>query len=84
MPQPHSIPYPLNYNSAHAEMTQIAIYLDIIGWTGRQLADRLQIGNRGVFRWLNGQNDPPENLMAWLKKLADFHTANPRPDGWGN
>jgi len=64
-------------------MTQIAIYLKILGWSARHLADVLRINERGVFRWINGQNETPENVMVWLKLLAGHHTANPLPRGWG-
>ena len=62
--------------------TIISIYLDILGWSPRYLADRLKVNERGVWRWMNGQNETPENILAWLKKLASFHRANELPEGW--
>ncbi len=62
--------------------TQISIYLDVLGWSPRQLSDILGINERGVWRWLNGQNETPEKILAWLKKLSDFFKANPLPEGW--
>jgi len=64
------------------ETTQIAIYLNILGWSPRYLADTLEVNERGVWRWMNGQNDTPERVLSWLKVLADFRLAHPLPDGW--
>lgn len=64
------------------KLTQIAIYLEILGWSARQLADRLRVNERGVWRWMNGQNETPERILSWLKVLAEFHKAHPLPEGW--
>ncbi len=63
-------------------MTTIALYLDILGWSPRYLADRLEVNERGVYRWINGQNETPERILSWLQTLADFQKAHPLPDGW--
>jgi len=72
--------YPEEFKNT--SMTQIAIYLDALGWSPRYLADILEVNERGVWRWMNGQNDTPERILSWLKLLADFHKAHPLPDGW--
>ncbi len=61
---------------------QIAVYLDALGWSPRFLADRLGVNERGVYRWLNGQNETPERILNWLKMLSEFQKAHDLPDGW--
>jgi len=74
--------HPHYEESRDGDMTEIAIYIDDLGWSPRYLAERLGIGERGVWRWMNGQNDTPEHVLNWLKLLADFHAAHPLPHGW--
>lgn len=62
--------------------TQIAMYLDIIGWSPRQFAEILGIGERSMWRWLSGQNPVPEKVMSWLKMLAEFHMLHNLPEDW--
>ena len=63
-------------------LTQIAIYLDVLGWSPRHLSDYLDINERGVWRWMNGQNETPENVLEWLRLLVEFHQQNAYPQGW--
>jgi len=66
----------------NANRTKISIYLDILGWSPRQLSDILGINERGVWRWLNGQNETPDKILDWLKRLSSFHEQNSLPEGW--
>jgi hypothetical protein len=63
-------------------MTPLARYLEIIRWSSGDLADHFGINKRTVFRWLNGQNDTPDNVLVWARELAEFHLAHGLPDGW--
>lgn len=65
-------------------MTQ-ARFLDCLttlGWSFRHLAERLGIDERRVRRWATGALDVPENVMAWLDRLAAAIEADPLPQGW--
>ena len=47
--------------------------------SGRSLAAILGQDERKVRRWAAGAYEPPEDLLAWLERLAAFHEANPAP-----
>jgi hypothetical protein len=63
-----------------------------IGWSMRELADRLGCGDRKVRSWASYQEneagerivgrEPPPQIMAWLRFLANTITANPPPTDW--
>ena len=53
--------------------------LALIGWSGRQLADMLEMDERQVRRWVAGATVPP-HVMEWLAALADVHQRNPPPE----
>jgi plasmid maintenance system antidote protein VapI len=50
-----------------------------IGWTNRGLADRIGVHETRVRRILNGALPMDPELLAWLRRLAEFHAKNPRP-----
>ena len=53
--------------------------LDRLHWSGRSLAAILGQDERKVRRWAAGAYEPPEDVLAWLERLAAFHDANPAP-----
>jgi hypothetical protein len=54
--------------------------LDAIGWTQRGLAARLDMNERQVRRWATGATIP-DDIAAWLDRLANYHQRNPAPVG---
>lgn len=48
-------------------------------WSQRGLADILARDERQVRRWASGQYPVPDDVAAWLEKLATFHAASPPP-----
>jgi ribosome-binding protein aMBF1 (putative translation factor) len=58
-------------------MTQAA--LDRLHWSGRLLATILGKDERQVRRWAAGAYEVPEDVLAWLERLAAFHDAHPAP-----
>lgn len=52
--------------------------LDAIGWTGRELARRLEVDERQVRRWSSG-SEMPQRVADWIEALAEAHQANPPP-----
>jgi ribosome-binding protein aMBF1 (putative translation factor) len=57
---------------------QFRACLDLIGWSQRGLAARLQMDERQVRRWAAGA-DIPRPIAAWLEDLALFHERHPAP-----
>ena len=53
--------------------------LDALSWSGRGLAALLGIDERQVRRWASGEYEVPDNIAAWLERLARFHERNPPP-----
>jgi transcriptional regulator with XRE-family HTH domain len=76
------------------QIDQLVALLQQIGWSERDLADRLELRVGRVVRWLNGYNAAPERLLVWLRHLAlahstgdadiiaEAHRRHARPDGW--
>jgi ribosome-binding protein aMBF1 (putative translation factor) len=58
---------------------RIRACLDLIGWSQRGLAERLQRDERQVRRWCSGDYEIPEPEAQWLNALADFHEQHPAP-----
>jgi hypothetical protein len=56
--------------------------LAIIRWSANDLSDALDINPRVVFRWKNGQNETPPNVLMWLRHIAAYHLKNNSPEGW--
>ncbi len=63
-------------------MTPLAEYCEILHWQVTDLAAQLNINIRTAQRMVSGKNDTPQIIMDWIKKLAEFHLANPVPEGW--
>ena len=55
------------------------ICLALIGWSGRKLADMLQMDERQVRRWAAGADIPPR-VATWLETLAKHHERHPPPE----
>jgi hypothetical protein len=53
--------------------------LEALSWSGRGLADLLDIDERQIRRWSSGQYAIPPNIAVWLETLARFHEQNPPP-----
>jgi hypothetical protein len=53
--------------------------LDALSWSGRGLAALLNIDERQVRRWANGDYEIPSGIAAWLERLAQYHERNPPP-----
>lgn len=64
---------------------EMAALLQRIGWTGGELARRLNTRDITVSRWLNGRREIPDNLAEWLQQVADqLDKAPPLPRDWRN
>lgn len=57
-------------------------YLEIIGWSKPEMADRLNVSLRIVGRWANGQNETPLAVLEWLDEIATAITRAGLPQGW--
>jgi hypothetical protein len=53
--------------------------LDIIDWTLRGIAARIDVSERQVRRWASGVYPIPDRVGDWLERIARFHQANPPP-----
>lgn len=53
--------------------------LDLIGWSQRELADRLAIHETRTRRWAAGRYPVPPAVGDWLERLVAFHLRNPAP-----
>lgn len=58
---------------------RLSAAMDTIGWGPQTLAERWNVNERTVRRWLAGQNDPPEPLLSWLERAAAWVRDNPPP-----
>jgi transcriptional regulator with XRE-family HTH domain len=58
---------------------ELAAALRTIGWSQRELARRLNVGETQVRRWVAGQAPIPPALEIWLAKAADWHAKHPPP-----
>ncbi len=56
--------------------------LDALGWSTLWLANYLGAPQTTVLRWSQGKAAVPDNVAAWLDKLARFHRLNVLPEGW--
>lgn len=59
--------------------TRLRAALTSLHWSQRGLAAILRQDERQVRRWLSGDYEPPEAVLVWLEKLADFHTRHMPP-----
>ena len=76
------------------QIDQLVGLLRQIGWSERELADRLDLRVGRVVRWFNGYNAVPPRLLVWLRHLAlahstgdadiirEAHRLHARPEGW--
>lgn len=63
-------------------MTPLATYLEILHWSVIDFSIQLNINVRTAQRMVSGKNNTPQIILDWVKKLAEFHLANPVPEGW--
>lgn len=56
--------------------------LETIGWSQRQLAERLGVSEPTIRRQCSGRYEPDPRVLAWLEQLAKAHRDAPVPDGW--
>jgi len=53
--------------------------LETIGWTRRGVAARVGLSNTSCRRYEIGTAKVPDDIAAWLEKLAAAHERNPPP-----
>jgi hypothetical protein len=53
-----------------------------IGWRVSDIAWMLGIDTRVSARWASGVREVPRYVGAWLRILAEFHTAHQLPEKW--
>ena len=53
--------------------------IEALGWTQRGLARLLDRQEGTVRQWARGAVEIPDDVGAWLDKLARFHERNPAP-----
>lgn len=51
----------------------------VLGWTRRELARQLGRGEQNIRQMEAGSVRVPDDVSAWLAKLARFHERNPPP-----
>ena len=51
-------------------------------WSQRGLAEALGCDDRLVRRWAAGTGPVPDEVAAWLERLAAAHAAMPAPQDW--
>ena len=56
--------------------------LDAIGWSRRQLAQRLDCDTKLANRWATGSAPIPPSVARWLEQLVTVLGRNPPPDDW--
>jgi transcriptional regulator with XRE-family HTH domain len=54
-------------------------WMEIQGWTQRDLARRLGVNQSGVCRWLNGENRPSWPVIVRVYEVTEGHVA---PGDW--
>ena len=59
--------------------TRLRTALDRLHWSGRSLAAILGHNERTVRRWIAGEYEAPDDVLAWVETLAAFHEAHPPP-----
>lgn len=57
---------------------ELAAALRALGWSGRTLAERLEVDEATVRHWLRGQR-MPETVVEWLRGLVAAHVSRPAP-----
>jgi ribosome-binding protein aMBF1 (putative translation factor) len=53
--------------------------LDAVQWSQRGIARHLGRHEGTVRQWARGSVTIPDDVAAWLERLARFHTDNPAP-----
>jgi len=53
-----------------------------IGWTARDLGNRLRVDNETLRGWTKGTVEIPERVGHWLAYLSDIHENALLPSGW--
>jgi len=56
--------------------------LEEIGWSRRQLAQRLECDTKLANRWATGGAPIPPQIARWLEQLARVLERNPPPNDW--
>ena len=59
--------------------TRLRECLTALDWTQRGLARLLERQEGTVRQWARGVVQIPDDVAAWLEKLAQFHERNPAP-----
>ena len=58
---------------------RFSVALNTLHWGPSTLGAMAHVDERTVRRWLKGDYDPPERILAWLEDLAAYHAAHPAP-----
>lgn len=58
---------------------RLSTALYALHWGPIDLARVLDVNERTIRRWLAGQNDPPEQIVAWLEMIVAWLVDNPPP-----
>ena len=61
------------------EPTRLRDCIKVLGWTQRGLARLLDRQEGTVRQWARGAVEIPEDVAAWLDKLARYHERHPAP-----
>ncbi|MBV1834972.1 helix-turn-helix domain-containing protein [Novacetimonas pomaceti] len=62
--------------------TRLRECLALLRWSQRGLADVLDTHQTTVRRWATGAQPIPENVAAWLERLAKVHALYEYPEDW--
>lgn len=73
-------------SDADATMRAAAEELDDLaaraGWSYREIARRLRIGDTTVRQWANGRRAIPPMILPWLRRIVGTIEALGGPEGW--
>lgn len=59
--------------------TRLRECIEILGWSQRGLARMLGRDEGTARQWARGATRIPDDVAAWLERLARFHERNPPP-----
>lgn len=58
---------------------RLSTALYALHWGPINLARILEVNERTIRRWLSGQNEPSERIVAWVELLVEFFEDHPPP-----
>jgi hypothetical protein len=81
-PRPCAVHEPLHIPKTASPSVKFSLYLQAIGWSRRELAERLGCDPVLAWRWARGKAAIPKSIARWLEALANDHNANLPPSDW--